>query len=313
MLAAVGLLALVGCGITGGAVPSAARTAAAPAPAAGKSRVQATTDASLTLGTPVTAASAGSTANNALVWSPSIPKPLWQLVPDPWGVNRNAIGSIKMRYTGAGSIITTVNLANLTSAGVNAYPFVFLGSDPFGNRVSGQPLTFPVQLSSLSSLVTDVKYTLSVTGTPPGDLDIGFDEWLVPAPTYTRGFGGALEVMVLPYFQFSWAPAGHLVGTLTEPVTDNGRTTSTVFEEYSTGTGVGHEIIFFPGGGQISSGDVRFNLLHFMNAGAATAGLNSKWYLTGIDFGTEFGHAASANFTLTTKKLEIEQYFNVPE
>ncbi|HEY1806210.1 MAG TPA: hypothetical protein VGG45_17180 [Terracidiphilus sp.] len=272
-----------------------------------------TSDASLTLGTPVTAVSVGSTASNPWVLNPCSSQPFWQLVPDPWGVNSNAVGSIKMQYTGTGSIITTVALSNLDSTGVNAFPFVFYGSDPFGDHISGQALTFPVQLSSLTSLITDVNYTLSVTAPAPGDLDIGFDEWLIPTSTYTGGLGGALEIMVLPYFEFGWAPAGSFVGTFTETVIVNGTPTSMVFNEYSTGTGAGHEIIFFPKAGQISSGDVRLNLLDFMKAGAATGGLNSSWYLAGIDFGTEFGHAASAKYVLTTNKIEIEEDFTTPE
>lgn len=272
-----------------------------------------TSDASLTLGAPVTTVSAGNQANNPFVWNPCSSQPLWQLVPDPWGVNNGAVGSIKMQYTGTGSIITTVDLSNLTSAGVNGFPFVFYGSDPYGNRASGQPLTFPVQLSSMTSLVADVNYALSVTGKAPGDLNIAFDEWLIPSDTYVGGPGGSLEIMVAPYFNFAWAPAGQLIGTFAEQVTVNGQTKAMVFNVYSTGIGAGHEIIFFPTAGQIASGDIRLNLLDFMNAGAAVAGLNSSWFLAGIEFGTEFGHATSANYTLTTSKIEIEQNIIPPQ
>ena len=269
-----------------------------------------TTDSSLTMGYLTTALSSANTASNPWVMPDNCTsQPLWQLVPDPWAVNAGATGSIAMQYTGKGSIITTVNLSNLTSEGVNGFPFVFFGGDPYGDRISGQPVTFPAQLSAMSSLVTDISYVLSVTGAAPGDLDIGFDEWLIPSANFAGGPSGALEVMVLPYFNFSWAPAGHLVGTITQPVTVNGITTSMVFNEYSTGTGAGHEIIFFPRDRQISSGDVQFDLLNFLNIGAATGGIGSSWYVAGIEFGSEFGHTTTAKYTLTTTKILIEQNF----
>lgn len=272
-----------------------------------------TSDASLTTGNAVATSSTGNQASNPFVTSKCSSGHLWQLVPDPWGVNKTATGSIKMEYSGTGSIVTTVNLSNLASMGVNGYPFVFYGSDPYGYHVNGQPLTFPAQLSSMSSLTVDVNYSLAVSGMPPGDLDIAFDEWLIPSATYTGGPSGALEVMVAPYFAFSWAPAGYFVESVKEPVIINGKATTLIFDEYATGTGAGHEIIFFPHEGQIPSGDVRLNLLDFMNRGAITAGLNSSWFLAGIDFGTEFGHTTSAQYTLTTNKIDIEQDLIQPE
>jgi Glycosyl hydrolase family 12 len=269
-----------------------------------------TSDGSLTLGVPVTAASSGNKATNSIIFDKLSNQPLWQLIPDPWAVNSDAIGSIQMQYTGNGTVATTVNLSNLASEGANAYPCLFIGHDAWGDSMGNQPLTFPVQLGTLTSLYVDVDYTLSIPGAAPGDLDVGFDEWLLPTATYAGGQAGAVEIMVAPYFNFSWTPAGKLVGTVTEPVDVNGKMQEMVFNEYSGGTGPGHEIIFFPRDGQILSGDVRLNLLDFMNIGASTAGVVApNWFLAGIDFGTEFGHTTTAKYTLTTKKLQIDEEF----
>jgi len=267
------------------------------------------TDASFTLGTAVTGTSSGNTQRNPIVWSKCSWEALWQLNPDPWGVNPDAKGSITMTYGGNGSVVTKVDLSGLKLAGVNGYPFIFYGHDPYGYHMDGQPLVFPVQLKSLSSLTIDASYTLSIPGSAPGDLDVAFDEWLIPDPSYTGGSSGSLEVLIAPYFKFGSAPAGTFVGTVTQPVIVNGKTTSTVFDEYSTGMGPGHLIVFFPRDGQIASGDIRFNLLDFMKIGASTAGLDYDWYLAGIEFGTEFGKTSEAKYTLTTNKLSIEEEF----
>ena len=268
-----------------------------------------TTDASFTLGTAVKGTSSGSTQVNPIVWSKCSWQTLWQLNPNPWGVNSDAKGGITMTYSGNGSVVTNVDLSGLTLAGVNGYPHIFYGHDPFGYHMDGQPLTFPVSIKALNSLTVDVNYALTISGTAPGDLDVAFDEWLIPTADYTGGFGGSLEVLVAPYFNFGWAPAGTFVGIVTEPVTIDGKLVSMVFNEYSTGSGPGHLISFFPRDRQIASGDVRFNLLDFLKAGAATAGIDYNWYVAGIDFGTEFGKAPAAKYTLTTNKLSIEQEF----
>lgn len=269
-----------------------------------------TSDGSLTLGVAATGTSSGNTATSPVIWDKCSYRPIWQLVPNPWGVNSDAVGSIQMQYAANGSVVTTVNLSNLVSAGVNGYPFLFVGHDPYGDHMDGQPLTFPLQLGAMTSLFVDVDYSLSIAGAAPGDLNVGFDEYLIPTSGYASGLSGAVEIMVLPYFKFSWAPAGHFVGTVTEPVFVNNKMVLMVFNEYSTGTGPGHEILFFPRDSQISSGDVRFNLLDFLNTGAATAGVSSNWLLAGVEFGTEFGNTTAATYTLTTKKLQIDQEFS---
>jgi Glycosyl hydrolase family 12 len=317
LVAATLVAVVVGCGggATGGAVPSAVEApAAASASAAprcclhGQATIETTTDSSLTLGAPVTATGSASSSGTALVEESS--QYLWQLVTDAYSLGSDATGTITIQYTGSGSVVTTVDMANLALEGVNAYPFIFYGANVFDSyRVLGQPPTFPVQLKSLSSLIFDVDYTLSNI-TTPGDQDVLFDEWLEPNPTYTGAQSGALEVEVLPYYKFTYAPPGSFAGTVREPVTINGKPTLVTFKEYSTGTGPGSDVLFFPSGGQISSGEIKFDELDFLNAAAAEAEISTSWYLAGFDFGSEFGHTTSAKYTLTTKKIKIEQHFN---
>jgi Glycosyl hydrolase family 12 len=229
---------------------------------------------------------------------------LWELDPSAWGVASGS-GSSTMSYSGAGSITTTVKFSGLNSTAVNGCPFIFYGGDEWGDQIGGQPPQFPAQLSAMSSLIMDVDYSLSLTQAP-GNLDIADDEWLIPTAGYTGGNGGALEVFVAWYFNFAYGPAGSFVKVFTEPVTLNGTVTSMKFDEYSTGTGAGNFIAFYPES-NITSGEIRYNLLDFLNEAAITGGLNSNWWLAGIEFGTEFGDASSVNYSLTVTKLQIAQ------
>ncbi len=73
-------------------------------------------------------------------------------------------------------------------------------------KIGGQPPQFPALTQSMRSLIGDISYSLS--GTTGGDIDITYDEWLIPTPLYIGGIGGSLEVMVMPYFNFAYGPAG---------------------------------------------------------------------------------------------------------
>ena len=231
---------------------------------------------------------------------------LWELYPNPWGISSGG-GTINMAYSGAGAIVTTVNVTGLNNTPINAYPFIFYGGDPYGDLISGQPPHFPEQLSAMSSLIADSSYSLS--GTFGGNIDILYDEYLIPSATYTGGLGGAVEVEIIPYFSFAGGEAGNFVKVFTEPVTVNGTVISMNFDEYSSGgTGGGNDIIFYPSASQeVISGEVSLNLLNFLNEAAKTAVLNSSWWVAGIEFGTEFGDGAIENYTFTVNKLQIEQ------
>jgi hypothetical protein len=229
---------------------------------------------------------------------------LWELDPSAYGVTSGS-GSSTMSYSGSGSITTTVNFSGSNTTAVNGYPFIFYGGDQYGDQIGGQPPQFPAQLSTMNSLIIDVDYSLSLTQAP-GNLDIANDEWLIPTQGYADGSGGALEVFVAWYFNFAYGPAGSFVKVFTEPVTVNGAANNVNFDEYSTGTGPGNFIAFYPES-NITSGEIRYNLLDFVNEAAITAGLNSSWWLAGIEFGTEFGDTSSVNYDLTVTKLEIAQ------
>lgn len=230
---------------------------------------------------------------------------LWELYPNPWGIVSGR-GTINMAYSGTGSITTAVSLTGLNSGAVVAYPFIFYGGDPYGDQIGGQPPQFPAQLSAMSSLIADTSYSLS--GTFGGDIDILYDEYLIPASTYKGGLGGALEVEIIPYFSFADGLAGHFVRVFTEPVTVNGTLISMNFDEYSTGKGGGNDVLFYPSASQqVMAGEIAFNMMDFLNEAAATAGLDSSWWLAGIELGTEFGDGADDDFTFTVNKLEIQQ------
>jgi hypothetical protein len=264
-------------------------------------------DGSLRLGRPSKASTVGNKQTAPVIWLNGCNSTaLWQLVPDPWGVNPDATGSITMIYSGNGSVVTTVNVSNLAQKGVNAYPFIFYGHDPFGYHVDGQPLKFPAQLGSMRSLILELNYSLAMERTP-GNLDVAFDEWLIPSPAYTGGAAGAVEIVIAPYFVFDWGAAGKYIGTFTAAISLNDTPTSMAFTVYSTGIGPGYLLTFYPRDEQIASADIRFDLLQFLKAGAAIAGVDDSWYVAGIEFGTEFGHTSSAKYTLTVEKLLIEQ------
>ena len=186
---------------------------------------------------------------------------------------------------------------------------MFYGHDPFGYKMDGQPVKFPAQLNTMKSMMIEVNYALAVSGKAPANLNVAFDEWLIPNSAYTSGFGGAVEIIVAPYFSWDWGAAGAFTGTITVPVTLNGQNTTMTFNEYSTGTGAGHLITYYPAGAQIASGDLRFNMLDFMNAGAIRSGVGTSWFMAGIDFGSEFGHTTAATYSLTTTKFLIDQQF----
>src|SRR5260370_15669671 len=192
---------------------------------------------------------------------------LWELFPNPWNVLKGS-GSIDMTYSGAGSITTNVNLKGLNIDAVNAFPMIFYGGDEFGDHAGTQPPKFPVQLSSLCSLVSDVAYSFSGP-TMGGDMDILYDEYLIPSAGYTGGQGGALDVAIIPYFNFAFGPGGTYVKTITEPVTVNGVATTMDFDEYVGGSGPGAVVDF--DGKAAPSGELLLNLLDFFNKPIAPA------------------------------------------
>jgi len=216
-----------------------------------------------------------------------------------------------MDYSGAGAITTTVNLTGLNNDAVMAYPFIFYGGDIYGDQIGGQPPEFPQQLSAMSSVIVDTSYSLS--GTISGNVDVLFDEYLIPSATYNSGPGGALEVEILPYFNFAAdgpEPYGTYVKTLTfSSCTING-TACGSWDEYLAAAGPGGDVEFvqhsLPG---YASGTFKMDFLPVATEAANTAGLTAptNWWLAGVNLGNEFGGATTQNFTFTDTMLEIEQ------
>jgi Chitobiase/beta-hexosaminidase C-terminal domain/Glycosyl hydrolase family 12 len=262
-------------------------------------------DSLLTMGVPQAGLATVGSTTSPEIKSKNNDQTFWQLVPDPWGTGNSYSGSTTITYSGSGAITTNVAMANLPSAGVNAYPFVFYGADPWGFRIYDGSVQFPSQLSQMGSLIANVKYSL-VNSITPADQDIAFDEWLVPSSTFSGGSGGAAEVIICPYFRFAYPPAGTLVGTFTENLLINGVVTPVLFKEYQQGSGAGSIVLFMPDSNQIASADLQLNLLDFLNRAASLGGIPG-WYLAGFEYGTEYGNGQSAKYTFTTNKIAIFQ------
>jgi hypothetical protein len=262
-----------------------------------------TTDSMLTLGKPASASEALSSCANAATVTArtNSHKALWLLDPCPWGVT-GGNGQVTMSYSGSGSVTTTVNYSSLNQAAVNGYPFIFYGTDQYGDPpINGQPPRFQRRLSSLKRLITDVAYSLSSIKTP-GDLDVGYDEWIVP----NRGSSKTIEIFVMTYVNFADNAPGHFVQTFMEPAVIDGVPADMPFNEYSNGSGIGGFVVFEPLT-NIISGEVRFNLLDFLEEGVRISGVNTRWWSTGVEFGTEFGDASDVDYRLTVTKFDIEQ------
>ena len=228
-------------------------------------------------------------------------KNLWLMNNDPWGITKGT-GTMTQTYSGRGSITTTINLTGLPRGGVDAFPFVLYGCDPWMNCFQNQPPQFPKKLSAMSSLVVDIKYAM--TGTITGsDIDLLFDEWVCNSSTPSDS-SQCLEVEVLPYYSFIYFGGGTFIKTINEPATLNGNTTTFSFDEYVGGTNVLFYPHKMPG---LPSGELKFNLLDFLKAGVSAYGNSSYQYVTGIELGTEFGASSTQSYTLTLSKLEIEQ------
>lgn len=227
---------------------------------------------------------------------------LWLMYDNPWGINTGS-GTMTQTYSGQGSITTSISLTGLPGGGVDAYPFVLYGCDPYSDCYNGQPPQFPKQLSSMSSLVLDLNYSLQGTITGSRDVDLLYDEWVCNSakPTDTSQ---CLEVEILPYYSFINFGGGTFIKTINEPVTLNGTSTTFAFDEYVGGTNVLFYPHTMPG---LTSGELRFNILDLLNAGVTAFGNSSYQWLCGIEVGTEFGANSSQSYTLSLTKLDVEQ------
>jgi hypothetical protein len=261
-------------------------------------------DQSLTLGGAQTAIATAAATTTSLVRAQSGGQILWQLLPNAWGAGSSFTGSTTVAYPGTGSVTVTVNEGSLPLVAVDGSPVVHYGGDVYGDQIGNSPIQLPYQLSQLGSLITDVAYTLTNT-TAPSNQDVFFDEWLMPTNPFSGGQSGAVEVGIFAYYS-GFTPPGSLVTTMPEVVLLNGALTTITYSIYmSSGPGPGAFVLFVPGT-QLTSGEIQFNMLDFLNKGASVAGVNG-WYVAGLDYATEYGNSSSASYTLTTTKLGLSQ------
>lgn len=239
--------------------------------------------------------------NTPVVLATNSSKNLWLMYNNPWGINSGS-GTMTQTYSGSGSLTTAIDLTGLPGGGVDAYPFVLYGCDPWMDCYQGQPPQFPKQLSAMSSLSVNIKYAM--TGTITGsDIDLLFDEWVCNSSSPSDS-SQCLEVEVLPYYSFVDFGGGTFIKTINEPVTLNGTSTTFSFDEYVGGTNVLFYPHSMPG---LASGELKFNLLDLLNAGVTAFGNSSYQYVAGIELGTEFGASSTQSYTLTLNKFEIDQ------
>lgn len=263
-----------------------------------------TTDSELNTGTAASSSynAPGTSGTNAPVHlATNSSENLWLMYNNPWGISSGA-GTMIQTYNGKGAVTTTINMTGLPKSGVDAYPFLLYGCDPWMDCYQNQPPQFPKKLSAMSALDVDIKYAM--TGTITGsDIDLLFDEWVCNSGTPSDS-SQCLEVEILPYYSFVYFGGGTFIKTINEPATLNGTATTFSFDEYVGGTNVLFYPHTMPG---LPSGELKFNLLDLLNAGITAYGNSSYQYVAGVELGTEFGASATQSYTLTLNKFEIDQ------
>lgn len=238
---------------------------------------------------------------------------IWRIFANPWGVTSTGSGTSTVDYNGSGTFTMTVDYTGVNVSGVDGFPLIRYGGDIFDSTpILGQgQLVFPVQISAMTSLVVDINYTLNNTTTPTNQ-DIGFDQWIIPSPTYSGGIPGAFEVFIAPYYNFGGAGSGG-GATFVNNFNYNVNGSPLSWSLFSWGSGAGEEQIFCPqGNNQISSGEVSFDMLPMLKQAIASAGggtVTDSWYLANMDFGTEWGESANVNYNVQVSKLLFEQGF----
>jgi hypothetical protein len=263
-----------------------------------------TSDSALDTGAPASTSysAPGTDGTSTAIHLASNPsKNLWLMYNDPWG-KTSGKGTMTQTYSGHGTLTTAINLTGLPKGGVDAFPFVLYGCDPWMDCYQNQPPQFPKKLSAMTAVEIDIKYAM--TGTITGkDIDLLYDEWVCNSPTPSDS-SQCLEVEILPYYSFIWFGGGTFIKTIKEPVILNGVLTTFSFDEYLGGKNVLFYPHKMPG---LPSGELKFNLLDLIKPGVAAYGNSSYQYLTGVELGTEFGASSTQSYTLTLSKFEIKQ------
>lgn len=264
-----------------------------------------TTDSSLNTGssTSGTYTAPGSSGPNTVVHPTGQPtKNLWLLYPDPFGVSTGS-GTIVQTYTGSGTITEAISLSGIPTSGVDGFPFLLYGCDPFSDCYQDQPPQFPVSLTQWQHVNVDVSWAFTGTSIGSGNIDLLFDEWVCNS-SHPTDSSQCLEIEVLPYYAFATGEGGTFQKTFTVPGTVNGTVGTISWDEYIWGSAVLFYPHTVPGP---TSAEYAFDLLALLKEGQATFGNSSYQFPSGIELGTEFGDAASQSYTLTLSKVQIQE------
>lgn len=232
---------------------------------------------------------------------------LWLMYTDPFGITKGS-GTIKQNYMGNGTVmLANVQLTGLPTDAVVGYPFLLYGCDPYNDCYNGQPPQFPKEIAHVKSMIVDANYNLTCTQCP-ADVDILYDEWLIPYPGFGGGPAGAYEVQIFPYYAFAELAGCSFKHTLTFPATVNGVVKTRTWDEYVCGKGAGNAIQFLPHNRPAPlKEELSMDLMYFFRQAVTDGGLTSSWCVPGLELGTEFGDGATAKYTLKLTKLEIQE------
>lgn len=236
------------------------------------------------------------------------------IAPNPWAL-KSGTGSSSMSYDGDGTITAIVQYKGLNVYGVNGYPFIGYGADAWGYQNGGERggvPKLPTRLDSLESLVVDTEYALS--GPKYADnLDVAFDIWLIPHVGFKGGKEGAVEVMLMYYYQFKWQNPCKVRKTVQVPATVDDKPTQLSFEQLVCvkGNGPGSYVAYTPRArDNMEKARIRLDMKPLLDDAAKVTGIGMSWYLSGIQFGTEYGNPGSTpdvDYKMTIRHFSIEQ------
>lgn len=269
-----------------------------------------TVDSNLLLGGAKTTSGSQSTQ----VKSKSTQEVLWVIGPNPWSAS-SATGSTTISYTGSGTITANVKYTGVKVSGVNGYPFVGYGKDPWGYQNGGTTASrakFPAKILTMSSLALDATYELNGKQYP-GDLNVAYDLWIVPNGQYSAGSSGAVEVMIMPYYSFQWYTECKFVKTVSVNAIVNGVSRAVNFDQHAciTATGPGSYIAYIIKPElAMRAGQIKMDIVPLLLDSVKLAKISTQWYLAGVELGSEWGNTGTTpnvDYSWSLSKFTIEQ------
>jgi len=272
-------------------------------------------DATLTRGRPVTS----SGATSAQIVDRTTGDVLGVIFANPWAV-KSGTGSSTVTYDGNGAVISKIKYDDLNVTGVNGYPAIGYGGDAWGFQNGGTKSNgtrLPIGLKSLESLLADTEYALSGKKYP-GNLDVAFDIWLIPHLGFKGGREGAVEVMLMYYYDFAWRSPCKIKKTVKLDATVNGTPTQLSFAQHICvkGNGPGSYVAYTPlDQGNMEKARIKLDLKPLLDDAVADTGVDTSWYLAGIQFGTEYGNPGntqSIDYQMETRHFLLQQTLKQP-